>query len=422
MDKSIIAGVNVDDISRHINCRLCRRLIRSPKLLPCLHSFCQACIQDLAEKLGPGELFACPLCKTDAKISKEDIESLPTNSFLDNMLDIALINSSDRKPVPCSNCEAELPATSRCVDCGEFLCANCFMVHKRIRLTKEHKILTITELLASNTGDDLHRPAFCRIHRSEHLKYYCETCNEAVCRDCVLMEHRQHKYDYIKDSKKIQKQKSVVENLLEQCKENIPILEKSIEEIQTISKTLHGRLASVKSEIRETTLLHMKVLKEKERQLLMEADKIHNAKYTILKRQKGELEEEYTRFASGCDFSEQVFKYANEVELLSLKTHITERLAELKNIQLDCTPRENAMLKYDVDGIEAQKSVSHSLGSVKTEGRFVLVDMDVPMDNGNISELQETEPYEAPLAVELKDAKEVLIPPQAIHKGIICFS
>lgn len=419
MASSIIAGVNVEDITRHLNCFICKRLIRSPKLLPCLHSFCQVCVQGLAEKVAPNEFLACPLCKTDARVSREEVDDLPINFFLDNMLDIALINSSDRESVPCSNCDSASAATSRCVDCGEFLCEKCYSVHKRIRQTKEHKILTISELLESKTGEDLHRPAFCGIHRSEQLKYYCETCNEAVCRDCVLIEHRQHKYDYIKDSKKIQKQKAILENLFEQCARNIPILEKSIREIQGINDILHGRLATVKAEIRETAQQQIKVIKERERKLLTEVEKIHNAKSTILRRQKDQLEEDFTRFTAGCDFSEQVLKYANEVELLSLKAHITQRLTELSDTELDCKPKENAELTYEVNNKEAENTVSQCLGNIKTSGPHVaLYDIEFSATNRSMNGFAEDVPLkEAPLSVELREATGSLLPPETIHQG-----
>lgn len=425
MASSIIAGVNVEDITRHLNCILCKRLIRSPKLLPCLHSFCQVCVQGLAEKLAPNKYLACPLCKTDAKVSYEEVDSLPINFFLDNMLDIALINSSDREPVPCSNCDSASPATSRCVDCGEFLCENCYSVHKRIRQTKEHKILTISELLESKTGEDLHRPAFCGIHRSEQLKYYCDTCNEAVCRDCVLIEHRQHKYNYIKDSKKIQKQRTILENLYEECARNIPVLEKSISEIQGISDTLHGRLVAVKAEIRETALQQIKIIKERERKLLMELEKIHNAKSTILRRQKDQLEEDFTRFKVGCDFSEQVLKYANEVELLSLKGHITQRLTELNETELDCKPKENAELKYEVNNKDSESTVSQCLGSLKSSGpHLTLEDIEFPSTNGSaVNEPGDLALKEAPISVEFRDTSGCMIPPDTIHQGKrFCFS
>lgn len=419
MTSSIIAGVNVEDISRHLNCGICKRLIRSPKLLPCLHSFCQVCIESLAKELDQNENLVCPVCKTDAKISRDEVRSLPINFFLDNMLDIALINSSDQEPVPCSSCDAGYPATSRCVDCGEFLCERCYGVHKRIRQTKDHRILTISELLESNTGEDLHRPAFCAIHRSEQLKYYCETCNEAVCRDCVLIEHRQHKYNYIKDCKKIQKQKAALENLYEQCAGNVTTLEKSMRDIQGISDTLHGRLVAVKAEIRETALQQIKVIKERERELLIKVEKIHNAKSTILRRQKKQLEEDFTRFRAGCDFSEQVLRYANEVELLSLRGHVTQRLTELNETELDCKPQENSEIKYEVNNKEAENAVSHSLGILKSSGPHVLLeDTELPLiTNGSENGPSEIGLKDAPISVELRDTTGALLAPEAIHQA-----
>jgi len=273
------------------------------------------------------------------------------------------------------------------------------------------------ELLESKTGEDLHRPAFCRIHRSEQLRYYCETCNEAVCRDCVLIEHRQHKYDYIKDSKKIQKQKTTLENLYERCAGNIPVLEKSIREIQGISDTLHGRLATVKAEIRETAQQQIKVIKERERKLLIEVEKIHNAKSTILRRQKDHLEGDFTRFKAGCDFSEQVLKYANEVELLALKAHITQRLTELNNTELDCQPHENAELTYEVNSKEAESTVSQSLGILKSSGpHLTLEDIELPATNGSVNGSEDLAAKEAPLSVELRDTDGVLLPPETIHR------
>lgn len=377
------------------------------------------CIESLAKELDQNENLVCPVCKTDAKISRDEVRSLPINFFLDNMLDIALINSSDQEPVPCSSCDAGYPATSRCVDCGEFLCERCYGVHKRIRQTKDHRILTISELLESNTGEDLHRPAFCAIHRSEQLKYYCETCNEAVCRDCVLIEHRQHKYNYIKDCKKIQKQKAALENLYEQCAGNVTTLEKSMRDIQGISDTLHGRLVAVKAEIRETALQQIKVIKERERELLIKVEKIHNAKSTILRRQKKQLEEDFTRFRAGCDFSEQVLRYANEVELLSLRGHVTQRLTELNETELDCKPQENSEIKYEVNNKEAENAVSHSLGILKSSGPHVLLeDTELPLiTNGIENGPSEIGLKDAPISVELRDTTGALLAPETIHQA-----
>lgn len=38
------------------------------------------------------------------------------------------------------------------------------------------------------------RPVFCPYHKKEQLKLYCETCDKLTCRDCQLLEHKEHRY------------------------------------------------------------------------------------------------------------------------------------------------------------------------------------------------------------------------------------
>lgn len=410
MSSSVIAGVNVEEISKHLNCSICDRLIRSPKLLPCLHSFCQQCLEDLAQTNEA--VFLCPQCKTEMLISKEEIETLPDNFFLNNMLDIALINSSDSEPVPCTNCDLNGTANSRCIDCGEFLCGDCYNVHKRIRQTKEHRILTIPELLSSTTGEVLHRLAYCTNHKTEQLNYFCSTCSEAVCRDCLIIEHRQHKYDYISESKKIQKHKANLESLLEETLPHIKTIEKASADISSINDALHGRLGTVKSEIRAMTAQLIQVLKEREKQLLSNADQMFKKKNSILEDQHRELELENIKFKTACDFTKQVLKHANEVELLRLKDPIKNRLTELNKAELNTIARERGDMRYDVDHIEADRAVEQALGKVKSYGEIKVdenINENVSLKNG-VQETQERipsttkQPQRDCITVEVKDS------------------
>ena len=113
------------------------------------------------------------------------------------------------------------------------------------------------------------------------------------------------------------------------------------------------------------------------------------------------------------------------MELLSLKTPITERLTELNNTKLDCKPHENSELKYEVNSKEAEPVVAHSLGTLKTSGpHLVLEDMEVaPTMNGSTNGYSEdTVTREVPLSVELRDPNGVLLPPETIHQGKLLFT
>ena len=47
-------------------CAICLETYRRPKLLPCYHTFCQACLESLAPP--PAPTLACPTCRTNILI------------------------------------------------------------------------------------------------------------------------------------------------------------------------------------------------------------------------------------------------------------------------------------------------------------------------------------------------------------------
>jgi tripartite motif-containing protein 56 len=41
-------------------------------------------------------------------------------------------------------------------------------------------------------------PSCCRVHKGEVIKFYCETCNSALCLPCTFLEHKGHEVEEIK--------------------------------------------------------------------------------------------------------------------------------------------------------------------------------------------------------------------------------
>ena len=72
-----------------------------------------------------------------------------------------------RNPTKCTNCEDSAQASARCLDCVENLCAGCVYAHKRIRQTKEHRILSFEEIQANEVKDIIRCPSFCKTHPRE---------------------------------------------------------------------------------------------------------------------------------------------------------------------------------------------------------------------------------------------------------------
>ena len=75
-------------------------------------------------------------------LQAKGVKDFPQNFIIVNMLDFVAVKNSDKKPILCSSCNEQLPATARCIDCMDFLCYACHSAHGRVRITKDHQVIT----------------------------------------------------------------------------------------------------------------------------------------------------------------------------------------------------------------------------------------------------------------------------------------
>ena len=81
---------NIKDF--HISCSICTEYFNRPKILPCLHTFCESCLRDyvLTKSQQNAEIvadtFPCPLCQRNTNMPPGgDISSFPDNHFIESL-------------------------------------------------------------------------------------------------------------------------------------------------------------------------------------------------------------------------------------------------------------------------------------------------------------------------------------------------
>ena len=107
------------------------------------------------------------------------------------MTEVALHKQTKTKDfaIACEKCVSGDPALVRCGLCGIFLCDFCSQAHKRDKATYSHKLVAIEELKSLGPSA-LSKPVLCKVHDGMHLKLYCESCEQTICTDCVMIQHR----------------------------------------------------------------------------------------------------------------------------------------------------------------------------------------------------------------------------------------
>ena len=55
-------------------CAICVAVHADPRVLPCGHSFCLDCVEQLSAGKVPGDQLACPVCKKKFILSRRESE------------------------------------------------------------------------------------------------------------------------------------------------------------------------------------------------------------------------------------------------------------------------------------------------------------------------------------------------------------
>ena len=253
--------------------------------------------------------------------------------------------SSAGKSLVCEHCDSGDLALSRCIDCCVFMCEFCITAHKRINATKGHQLLTLEEVKRLGSKA-LVKPAICKKH-SETLKLLCQTCQETICRDCTIVDHRDHKYEFVADV--AEKERKVVQGILLETKAKDRTAEGGLKAVQKMESCIQSKITEVNKEVDAFFDEQVKALEYMRGNLKHEVTTQGQIKLKQLGSQKEVLSLSLAQLRSGVDFAERALADGNDIELLSMKKHLVERLAKLSTLQLQCKPCRTDYLKFQVN-------------------------------------------------------------------------
>ena len=149
-----------------------------------------------------------------------------------------------------------------------------------------------------------------------------------MCRVCTILEHREHRYVYPKEA--LPEQKEEIAKLLAKTKEKIPQLKGALEMVREMSEKLGDCKRTIAEEIRKNTEARVSALMKTEEDLITRLEFIYAGKQKVLGLQRDGLELELGKISGCCEFAENVLKYENEVEILTIKS----KLKSLNDVQV----------------------------------------------------------------------------------------
>ena len=195
----------------HLQCSNCKNeLDMKSKSFPCLHSFCETCLNKEVEGETNGTGH-CPKCDEIFQL-----DQLTPSPILVSDLKCQPMESTKRNCDFCLDDENKSSATNWCKDCDKFFCDSCYHFHQKQDNSSE---LSGHDEVKKSTMADM-----CKSHNKIENSY-CKQCNVCLCDTCYI--------SHLKDSGHCSSHPlSVREEALKKRKSHGPTLLREIHDLE----------------------------------------------------------------------------------------------------------------------------------------------------------------------------------------------
>ena len=256
---------------------------------------------------------------------------------------VSLHGDSESRNLECDICDSGDPPVNRCATCCHFLCEFCTAGHKRGRNTKTHRLMSLEEVKEEGPVA-VTRPSLCREHDGEILKLFCESCDEAICRDCTIVKHREHKYTFVKDA--FSKGKESVLTILSETKAKASVLQEALDGVAEVKRSVQSHAEQTVQEVLKCFQELTASLNTRCNQLICSVEEFKKAKLKSLEIQQGELETALGSVQSSIEFTERALAHGSEVDILNMRKQMSCRLQELNSARWQLEPSAHDHFKF----------------------------------------------------------------------------
>ena len=376
----------------NLKCSICLDLFSDPRILPCFHTYCLKCLQDLVS--DQKSHLNCPQCRAKHEIPKDGVATYLSDLSILSELEATKVTTRKEETKKCGLCATGV-AVSYCKDCREYLCQSCQdVVHKHGKMFTGHMVVLLEETVFLIPLSD---SPLCLHHPEYKLEIFCKTCDILVCPMCMLeTTHKGHSYDFLKNvqDEMMERIKSMTKNIKEKRK-LFQVLLDLMEKVEKSTSNKRDKLEADINAVYDEFMTKIQAMKE---ELLNQVESKFTEDNKMIWATKDHLKIMISQIDSCEAFSERYQKQDSERQMLSLMNQLRHRLMELDSADVDMS----IVFTNSTKRTEFEKYPLNltSLGKL-------FIDKAVLPIQGNIQKSRPKLGYKTSLIYELKVQKEV---------------
>ncbi|XP_071940927.1 E3 ubiquitin-protein ligase TRIM56-like [Antedon mediterranea] len=320
-----------------LTCSICKEVFNHPKQLKCMHNFCQDCLKPLLQKGTPSKI-KCPLCREEIELLVDSVSALEDNVFLRNSCEVFMTAHLDTADVLCSFCSNVLEETntSRCIECADNLCATCAGTHKLTRITRNHQVIQISEVGKENLvkmSREGSTKTPCQKHPSNHLEFFCQTCQVPVCFACTVVDHGHKNGHDLKDLHDAPTIKTFKDQIIEHIRQLTEVTETFKEHItfaDNAEERLILSLETTKKDIKDSSKALIAEIAAYTNRLITKVDKRAETIQKTIEHHRDAAEVKIQSCNSINQFALNICKHGLNAEIMSSAKDLLKRMDDLQ--------------------------------------------------------------------------------------------
>ena len=309
------------NLNEEVSCSVCMSTFTDPKILPCFHTFCLHCLNELQRTSGKHGEITCPECRRKFQVPGSGYpKDLPANFRMNSLLDVMAIRKCNVSGVKCGNCEKTSAESFYCFQCCAFWCEDCSAAHNLIKANKTHRVLAIRDFQDKDIENVLKRAVYCqkKHHEKEELKFFCKQCEVSICNTCVVTFHEGHDKVLLQDA--ANEKKLSLESAIESQKEKLLQMRNLISGLQNEYIKIQGQVTHIRKSSQSFVDNLIKVVEEKKMEILKKVENKANESFERLAVQQSQVENEIQLIETSIDKTETFLKRSSSAEIMQFNT------------------------------------------------------------------------------------------------------
>lgn len=346
----------VKDLSESfLNCCICMNHFKTPKMLPCIHSFCQECLLKYANT-QKGNDIACPTCRKVCTLPEAGVKGLQTNFHLVNLAEkvvlLEKLTSPKERTNVCDSCKHQ-EVVAFCFECNFAICSKCKDHHLLFPVLRSHSVVP-TEAISDpkfQTGWRNPTSPFCDMHSSEKLNFYCKTCSKLICRECTIVMHSKPDHEYVDVVTQVSTITEALTTMLDKSNDNLSKGLSFIMRGKEGSEAIKEMSRKLKNEITEQCLKKLseveKMLNDQKSSLVKIVSGVESKKVEIIEAKLQIAEDWVGRMKDAQDLTQHVIQEGNPWELLGMSADLMNAFETLQ-VESEDLDWQDTQLQQDV--------------------------------------------------------------------------